>query len=160
MNLRMNDSIVIRSADDRDRDFVAGLASALLQFGSPVWDDPAALAPGFREVLAGAVCAQDERSTVLIAQRPDGTPVGFISLKLIRGVGAIERAHVADLAVIEEARKMGIGRALMQAGEAWAEERGLRVLSLDVWSTNARALAFYRRLGYDAESLCLVKRLG
>jgi len=35
----------------------------------------------------------------------------------------------------------------------------LPTLSLDVWSTNDRALAFYRRLGYCAESLCLVKRL-
>jgi ribosomal protein S18 acetylase RimI-like enzyme len=47
----------------------------------------------------------------------------------------------------------------MRAGEAWARERGLRELSLDVWSTNERALAFYRRLGYGAESLCLIKRL-
>lgn len=47
----------------------------------------------------------------------------------------------------------------MQAGEAWARERGLPSLSLDVWATNERALAFYRRLGYCAESLCLIKAL-
>jgi ribosomal protein S18 acetylase RimI-like enzyme len=157
--LDMNDSIVIRSAGDRDSEFVAGLASTLLEFGSPAWDDAAALAPGFREVLAGAVRVQDERSTVLIAQRADGTPLGFISLKVSRSVAGIERGHVADLAVIEEARGVGVGRALMQAGEAWAGERGLSVLSLDVWSTNERALEFYRRLGYAAESLCLIKRL-
>jgi ribosomal protein S18 acetylase RimI-like enzyme len=155
----MSDSIVIRSADDGDSEFVAGFASSLLEFGSPVWDDAAALAPGFREVLAGAVSARDERSAVLIAERADGTPLGFISLKVSKDAAGTERGHVADLAVIEEARRMGVGRALMQAGEAWAGERGLRVLSLDVWSTNERALEFYRRLGYDAESLCLIKRL-
>jgi ribosomal protein S18 acetylase RimI-like enzyme len=47
----------------------------------------------------------------------------------------------------------------MKAGEAWARDRGLPELSLDVWSTNQRALAFYRRLGYCTESLCLVKRV-
>ena len=155
----MNDSIVIRPADDADRDFVAGLASALLEFGSPAWDDAAALAPGFREVLVAAVGAQDERSTVLIAERADATPVGFISLKVSKDVAGNERGHVADLAVIEEARRMGVGRALMHAGEAWAGERGLPVLSLDVWSTNERALGFYRRLGYRAESMCMIKRL-
>jgi ribosomal protein S18 acetylase RimI-like enzyme len=54
---------------------------------------------------------------------------------------------------------MGVGQALMQAGEAWARERGLPVLSLDVWSTNQPALAFYRTLGYRAESSCLIKAL-
>jgi ribosomal protein S18 acetylase RimI-like enzyme len=157
--LGMNDSIVIRSADGGDTDFVAGLASALLEFGSPAWDDAAALAPGFRRVLACAVSAQDKRSTVLIAQRPDGTPLGFISLRVSRDVAGIERGHVADLAVIDDARRTGVGRALMQAGEEWAAERGLSLLSLDVWSTNERALEFYRRLGYAAESLCLIKRL-
>lgn len=48
----------------------------------------------------------------------------------------------------------------MQAGEASARERGFAVLSLDVWSTNERALEFYRRPGYGAESLCLIKALG
>ena len=32
-------------------------------------------------------------------------------------------------------------------------------LGLDVWSTNERALTFYRHLGYRPESLCLVKPL-
>lgn len=52
---------------------------------------------------------------------------------------------------------MGVGTGLMKAGEAWARDRGLPALSLDVWSTNERAPAFYRRLGYRAESLCLIK---
>ena len=50
----------------------------------------------------------------------------------------------------------GVGTALMRAGEAWARDRGLSTLSLDVWATNERALTFYRILGYDAESLCLI----
>ena len=47
----------------------------------------------------------------------------------------------------------------MHAGEVWARQRGSPVLSLDVWSTNEPALEFYRRLGYAAESLCLIKAL-
>jgi ribosomal protein S18 acetylase RimI-like enzyme len=155
----MSDSIVIRAANETDSDFVSGMASTLLEFGSPAWDDAARLAPGFRDVLAAAVRAQDERSTVLIAQRADGTRLGFISLKVSQGVAGGERGHVADLAVVDEARRTGVGRALMRAGEAWAQERGFRMLSLDVWATNERALEFYRRLGFEAESLCLIKRL-
>ena len=138
---------------------MAGLVSSLLEFGSPTWQDPERLAPGFAAVLDGAVRAQDSRSTVLIAQSTSGTRLGFISLTVREDVTGIERGHVRDLGVIEDARKRGVGSALMRAGEAWARERGLPVLSLDVWATNERARAFYEALGYTPESLCLFKRL-
>jgi ribosomal protein S18 acetylase RimI-like enzyme len=153
------DRIAIRAAREADADFVASLVSSLLEFGSPAWQDPERLAPGFAEVLTSAVRAQDARSTVLIAQSAFGTKVGFISLTVREDVTGAERAHVRDLGVIEDARQMGVGSALMRAGEAWARERGLPVLSLDVWATNGRARAFYETLGYSAESLCLFKRL-
>jgi ribosomal protein S18 acetylase RimI-like enzyme len=157
--VNMSEQIVIRPARDADAAFVGELAQSLLEYGSPIWDEPEALVPGFREALADAVRSEDPRAAVLIAQSSDGTCLGFISLKLREDVAGFERAHVADLAVIEDARMKGIGQALMQAGEAWARERGMPVLSLDVWSTNERALAFYRHLGYRAESLCLIKAL-
>jgi ribosomal protein S18 acetylase RimI-like enzyme len=157
--LHMTDPIVIRPAHVGDSDFVAGLVSSLLQFGSPAWENAEVLAPGFRDVLVDAVRAQDSRATVLIAEGTDGRPLGFISLKIRVAIGGTERGHVADLAVSEDARRIGVGQALMEAGEAWARERGLRVLSLDVWSTNQPALAFYRALGYRPESLCLIKAL-
>jgi ribosomal protein S18 acetylase RimI-like enzyme len=47
----------------------------------------------------------------------------------------------------------------MQAGEAWSRDRGFAVLSLDVWSTNGRALEFYCGLGYEVESLRLIRSL-
>jgi ribosomal protein S18 acetylase RimI-like enzyme len=156
----MSDSIIIRCAVEGDCTFIAGLVSSLLAFGSPAWEDKDALAPGFSEVLARAVRAQDPRSTVLIAEGTDGTLLGFISLKVTEDVTGSERGHVADLAVTETARRLGVGRALMNAGEQWSRDRGLTVVSLDVWSTNERAQAFYERLGYRVESLHLIKDLG
>ena len=136
-----------------------GLVPSLLEFGSPAWEDVEALAPGFRDVLARAVSGQDPRATVLIAQGADAKLLGFISLRVREDVAGVERGHVADLAVTDSARRVGVGTALIRAGESWARERGLPLLSLDVWSTNDAALSFYRRMGYCAESLCLIKRL-
>jgi GNAT superfamily N-acetyltransferase len=157
--LRMTQDVVIRPAHEGDRDFVVGLVPGLLQFGSPAWRDPDALRSGFGDVLAGALSRQDDRATVLIAQTGDETSLGFISLNVVDSIEGGERAHVADLAVTEDARRMGVGTALMRAGEAWAHERGFQVLSLDVWSTNDAASRFYHRLGYTAESSTLFKRL-
>jgi ribosomal protein S18 acetylase RimI-like enzyme len=156
----MTDGIVIRPAREGDRDFVVGLVPSLLRFGSPTWRDVDALVLGFGEVLARAVSGRDDRATVLIAEASHNTPLGFISLKVVENIEGGERGHVADLAVTEDARRNGIGTALMAAGEAWARDRGFDLLSLDVWSTNDAALAFYRRLGYTIDSLALIKRLG
>jgi len=155
----MSREISVRRATESDRDFVVGLVPSLLAFGSPVSQDAENLIPGFGSVLAEAVSAQDSRSTVLIAQGIDTTRLGFISLKVREDVTGAERAHVADLAVVPSARRMGVGTALMEAAESWSRERGLPVLSLDVWATNDAAMAFYRRLGYSAESVCMIKQL-
>jgi ribosomal protein S18 acetylase RimI-like enzyme len=116
-------------------------------------------APGFREALAQAIIHQSRRSTVLIAEAADKTSLGFISLKVREDAAGVERAHVADLAVTDNARRMGVGTTLMKAAELWARDLGIGLLSLDAWSTNESALAFYRRLGYAIESVCLIKRL-
>jgi ribosomal protein S18 acetylase RimI-like enzyme len=156
---RMTQEIVIRPGHEGDRDFVVALEPGLLEFGSPAWRDPDALRSGFGSALARALSSQDHRATVLIAQTDDDTPLGFISLKVVESIEGGERGHVADLAVTEDARRMGVGTALMRAGEAWARERGFQVISLDVWSTNDAASRFYHRLGYAAESLTLFKQL-
>jgi ribosomal protein S18 acetylase RimI-like enzyme len=155
----MTDRVVIRPARHSDAEFVGACAPLLLEYGSPAWEDPPALAPGFSEVLAGAVGSKEPRAQVLIAEDADGARLGFISLKIGQDVVGSQRAHVADLAVAESARRMGVGRALMTAAEEWARREGLTMLSLDVWSTNERALSFYRSIGYVPESLCLIKRL-
>lgn len=151
--------IAIRAATEEDREFVAQFASSLLEFGSPAWKDSADLAPGFRQVLGDAVSDRGERAVVLIAQDPQGARLGFISLKVSEAVGGEERAHVADVAVSEGTRRLGVGRALMEAAEAWAREQRLAVIGLDVWSTNEPAIAFYSRLGYRPESLHMFKEL-
>jgi len=155
----VTDEIVIRPATEEDRDFVAQFVSSLLEFGSPAWKDSGALAHGFGGVLADAVSNQGPRAAVLIAHDARGERLGFVSLKVRMDVTGVERGQVADLAVREGARRLGVGRALMLAAEAWTREQGLPVVGLDVWSTNERAMAFYRRLGYRPESLHLIKEL-
>ena len=71
-------------------------------------------------MLADAVSNQSSRTFVLVAQEKAGDRLGFVSLTVREDVSGAERAHVADLAVSEDARGLGVGRALMAAAEAWA----------------------------------------
>jgi RimJ/RimL family protein N-acetyltransferase len=58
--------------------------------------------------------------------------------------------HVADvgLMVAQGFRRRGIGRSLMEAGEAWARGVGVRKIELHVFPHNEAALGLYEQLGY------------
>jgi ribosomal protein S18 acetylase RimI-like enzyme len=68
------------------------------------------------------------------------------------------RGWVYYLAVAPDARRAGLGRALMQAAEAWLRERGAPKLQLMVREGNAEALAFYRALGFEHQRVAVLGR--
>ena len=82
----------------------------------------------------------------------DGRAVGFGDLRLYSG----RRAHVAriGLAVDPDEWKRGIGTSLVDAlidlGERWY---GVRRFELKVFAPNARAIAIYKRAGFEVEAV-------
>ena len=58
-------------------------------------------------------------------------------------------AQLTLLVVDEQARLQGIGRALVEHGEAWAQERGARRMTVTTALDRAGAHAFYERVGYS-----------
>ena len=70
------------------------------------------------------------------------------------------RGWVYYLAVAPRHRKQSYGRALMQAAERLLTQRGCPKLNLQVRSSNAEVIEFYRKLGYVLdETVSLGKRL-
>ncbi|WP_267137541.1 GNAT family N-acetyltransferase [Anianabacter salinae] len=72
---------------------------------------------------------------------PEGAPTGFF---MLRG------AEVYQFYVAREARGSGAADALMADAEAQLAMRGTARAHLDVNPHNARAIAFYRRAGWQA----------
>ena len=68
------------------------------------------------------------------------------------------RGWVYYLAVREDQRKRGVGRALMRAAEQWAAERGVPKLQLMVRTGNEPVLAFYDSLGYETNAVVVLGR--
>lgn len=150
----------VRSAEPRDRDWILRLAPRLHDFGPPAYRP--------REVMDGAVVDSIDAALrglvpgaqVLVAESPAGAPLGFVHLHGARDFfTGEEHGHVSDIVVAPEAEGRGVGQALMAAAEAWARERGYRLLSLHVFEGNVRARTFYERLGYQADIRKLVKPL-
>lgn len=87
-------------------------------------------------------------STVLCAEAASGEGekarvVGFLVYWVIH-----DEMHVLDVVTAPEARRRGIGRALMVAATEDAARRGAARALLEVRRSNAPAIALYRALGF------------
>ena len=80
----------------------------------------------------------------------DGDIVGRLSIA--RDQHPASR-HVADLGlmVAQSYRRMGIGRALLQAAVEWGRQNEVRKLELHVFPYNEAAIALYEHFGFRRE---------
>lgn len=150
----------IRGALEADREFILSLAPRLAEFGPPPWRSSEEIARGECRTLAAALDSPVSGAELLLAESSDGVPLGFIYLESpLDYFRQTPHAHVGVLAVSEVAEGHGVAGALMRAGEAWARAHGFDTITLNVFAGNARARAFYQRVGYEPETLRYVKRL-
>jgi ribosomal protein S18 acetylase RimI-like enzyme len=121
--------------------FHAALVPDDIQVAEPI------LTPAwFEELLA------DPNRALLVAEI-DGEVAGVALLQETSGredpiVRPRRYLTIEEIAVAEDYRGQGIGRQLMERAAAWAVERGLGTIELDVWEANRAAIRFYERLGY------------
>ena len=70
------------------------------------------------------------------------------------------RGAIYYLGVDPDARRLGIGRRLVEAAEDWVRARGVPKINLLVRKENAGVLAFYEALGWrDTATVCLYRAL-
>ena len=116
-----------------------------------------------RARFAGELDAADEADLHLVAE-VDGLVVGSLDAFTrprppAGSMRSARRSASIGIAVDEGWRGRGIGTALMDAAEAWARDRDLDALELDVADPNGDARRLYERLGYGLVAHTLVKPL-
>lgn len=77
---------------------------------------------------------------IMVAGRP---PVGFVQLEIVDGL-----AHLEQLAVSPAFSRQGIGRALVTAAKAWAQEAGFSVMTLTTFAQVPFNAPFYASCGF------------
>ena len=155
------DSIMrVRPARAEDRDFILSLIPRLVEFRPPPWRDAAEMTATDLERVGKVLGDSPPGSAIFVAEDEDGTPLGFVHMNTpIDFFNRKEYAHVSDVVVARGAEGRGVGRALMAAGEAWARERGHRLLVLYAFAQNSRAREIYEKLGFGEEMVRYVKEL-
>ena len=89
-------------------------------------------------------------AAVFVAERDDGALVGRLSVSRDTHPAS---SHVADLGlmVASEARRQGVGRALLWSAVEWARGAGVRKLELHVFPWNDAAISLYEAFGFERE---------
>ncbi|GLC25904.1 GNAT family N-acetyltransferase [Roseisolibacter agri] len=150
----------VRAAAAADRDAIVALVPRLRAFGAAPLRPPEALDRAERETLERALAANAPDAALLVAE-VEGLGVAGVAY----AHGATDyftgepHAHLGILAVAEAAEGRGVGRALLEAVDAWARAQGHRYVTLNVFATNARARAVYERAGYAQDTLRYYKEL-
>ena len=145
-----------------DLDAVSSLIAAFRDW----WGKDAPPDEQIRETAA-ALLGDPATDFLLAAEGQDETAAAVCQLRYRLSVwtGA-DDCWLEDLYVASEARRGGLGRALVNVAVARAEARGCRRIELDVNEDNADAIAFYESLGFSTEpkppgrTLFVARRLG
>jgi GNAT superfamily N-acetyltransferase len=152
-------TVTLRPASSDDWTFIESLSPRLSGVPRPPWHDLQAMA-GFQDRHMAASFAPADGASTLIACAADGKRLGYIHLRPGRdGVTDEPCGYISLLATTKEAEGTGVATQLMQAAEQWARGRGYRLLSLDVFADNKRAVDFYMRGGFRSETFRMVKPL-
>ncbi len=151
----------VHPAAPDDLAFMYGLGKRLSDVPRPDWHDLAAMRAFQRRFMQAMLGRPVAGAVLMVAKDKDGARLGFIQATPGQDSVTDEPCgHVSLLAVDAAAEGQGVAAALVAAVEGWALAQGYRLLSLDVFATNQRALRFYERQGFRPESLQMVKPLG
>ena len=92
----------------------------------------------------------ENREQVFVACK-DGTVAGYIHVEKYDTLYFETMCNVLGLAVKKDFQKMGIGKALVLAGENWAKENGINYMRVNSGISRVAAHNFYQHLGYESE---------
>jgi ribosomal protein S18 acetylase RimI-like enzyme len=154
--------LLVRVAVMRDLDRVAALWTAITSHHGPI--DPVFRmrddADGELRELLSAI--QRDPDAVILVYDDAGDLPGMCIARIDRAppiMQEVERAEITDVGVREDARRRGIGRALVDEALAWVRDSGVHRVEVQVACANAEGQAFWRALGFGDLMDVLHKRL-
>ena len=150
--------VTIRPAVAADGPVLLTLADRLREGVAP-WRDETAVGVAVRGWVEASVAARDEAGHAVLVAEVGGTIVGFVTLAPGTHWSGVSEPSIGELVVAPETEAQGVGTALVEAVMAHARSKGHARVSVSTGAANARALGFYRRLGFEDEDVTLSRRL-
>jgi aminoglycoside 6'-N-acetyltransferase I len=123
-----------------------------------LWED----CPDDQQVREMDEVLGSESEAVFVAERPEGGLCGFVEAALrsrADGCDSTPVGYIEGWYVDEDVRRRGVGRALVEAAEAWAVSKGCRQMASDAELWNDVSHQAHGALGYrETARLVLYKK--
>lgn len=149
-----------RAATVDDEPFLLGLTARLAAFPVPDWRTADEIAKADHPILLEALRRPTPQTLLLIAEGPEGSPAGYVFARTGTDYFSNQpHAHIEVLAVEPRFEGQGLGRALLEQAETWADRQGYGQITLNVFARNERARQVYEHLGYQPETVHYRKSL-
>jgi GNAT superfamily N-acetyltransferase len=142
--------LTVRRATAADAPALAALATRLTAFELPAWRAPHEISDADARAMIAAAENGDPDDEVWIAER-DGQVVGGLHVLAVTDFFGLRHGHVSVIATTAAAEGSGVARRLIEHAEQWTEQRGLALLTLNMFAGNARARRFYEIAGFEVE---------
>lgn len=78
-----------------------------------------------------------------VCEDGEGRVLGYIGTRIV-----MDECYITNVAVHPDCRRRGIARRLLATLEAWARERGMSMMTLEVRESNLPARTFYESAGF------------
>ena len=97
-----------------------------------------------------------EKSLLLLT---DGRGIGFVALVdgSVVGYGGmmtvLDEGQITNIAILPAFRRLGLGRALVQALQKYAKSNSFSLLSLEVRESNIPAISLYESCGWEKQGI-------
>ncbi|MGE0360788.1 MAG: GNAT family N-acetyltransferase [Vicinamibacterales bacterium] len=150
--------VVVRRAVPADEPVLRSLTPRLADFPRPAWRTAHEIDVSDHRHLFDALHHARPDALVLVAETVAGHGMAFVTTP-VDYFTQQPHPHLETLAVAAAAEGRGVGRALLDAAEGWARQRGHDFITLTVFEGNRRARRVYERRGYLAETITMRKPL-
>jgi GNAT superfamily N-acetyltransferase len=147
----VHDHVAVRIADADDLDVAARLALVEIQHRAapPMFGPP--YAPPLDDLLAEQRALRDNGAVHLIAA-VDGADVGLLTIELSTPVPRLcpaRQPYIGPTVTLPEARRRGVGRALVDAALNWTHQHGYQWISVDFEAANPMSRPFWLEAGFQ-----------
>lgn len=86
--------------------------------------------------------------TICLLAEKAGKAIGYLFVYT-----AVDEAEIARIAVVQEERKQGTGKILLNALEGICRKKQIKKLLLDVRESNQAAIAFYKKMAFQEDGI-------
>jgi len=138
--------VILRTPRWEDLDDLTEFINSLVEEGADIDKDQKVTKEQEAEWLRRRLADLENDKVFCLVAEIDGKVVA--NSEITKRGGYSRHVGEVGIAIRKGYRDIGIGTEMLKALIAQAEEMGLKILTLSVFSTNARAIHVYRKVGF------------